>query len=388
MKRWGMQKKEDLNMFGVRISFFFAASLAAMPSGPTVVSGSAAFVQAGTKLSVMQSSETAVIEWDDFILGAEEEVKIFLPEEASLLNRVRGDTRIEGSVVCNGDLYLTSPKGIWIGESGQIYSGRLFASTLSLFDQEYLAGSSLLYFDQDSGGIEHHGRIETYEGSLVFLAPQLDIEGSLRAPEGTLAFGAASRVFLCGCGEQKVWLMGGAGTAKLNGVFEGFKIEARAGVLELLGSAMALDRIVLSAEESLSIRGHLTTQSNAGGEIHLIGRKIALEEEALIDASGEQAGGAVLIGGDLNSAFPKADWLKIASSAEIRADAKSNGHGGKAVLYATSENWFEGSVSARGGKLGGDGGVVAIASPGSLHASGTVSIEAPQGKAGEYLEKF
>ena len=150
-----------------------------MPSSPTVVSGSVALVQVGNKLSLMQSSETAVIEWDDFILDAEEEFKIFLPEEASVLNRVKGAARIEGSVACNGDLYLVSPKGISIGKSGQIYSGRLFASTLSLFDQEYLAGSSLLYFYQSSGGIEHLGRIETYEGSLFFLAPSLYIEGSL-----------------------------------------------------------------------------------------------------------------------------------------------------------------------------------------------------------------
>ncbi len=385
MKRAVMQE----NMLCAKILFLFvSSSLAAMPSGATVISGSVSIVQDGAQLSLRQASETAVIEWDDFVLGAEEEMKIFLLEDASLLNRVKGNARIEGTIICNGDLYLASPKGISIGESGQIYSGRLFASTLSLFDQEYLAGSSLLYFDQSSGRIEHRGKAETYEGSLVFLAPELEIEGSLRAPEGTLAFGAASRIFLCGCGEQKVWLMGGAGKAKLNGSFEGFKIEARAGALAMQGEAKALERIVLSAEESLSVRGRLATETNLGGEIHLIGRKIVLEEDARIDASGEAAGGAVLIGGDLNSSFPKADRLKISSSAEIHADAKANGHGGKAILYAIAENWFEGSVSARGGRLGGDGGVVAIASEGNLHAAGTVSIEAPQGKAGEYLEKF
>lgn len=376
------------NMLGARLLFFFlSASLAAMPSGATVVSGLVSIVQDGTKLSVTQVSETAIVEWDDFVLEAGDEIQFDLAEEGTILNRVKGEGKIAGHLSCNGDFYFVSCTGILIETSAEIYSGRFFASTLDLHDQEYLAGSSILYFDQSSGKIIHRGKIETYEGSLSLLAPELEIEGSLRAPEGTLAFGAASRIFLCGCGEQKVWLMGGAGQAKLNGAFEGFKIEARAGVLDVLGEAKALERIVLSAEEFLSVRGNLATQSTSGGEIHLIGRMISLED-ALIDASGDLAGGAVLIGGDLNSAFPKADRLKISASAQIHADAKTNGHGGKAILYASAENWFEGSVSARGGRTGGDGGVVAIASPGTLHSAGTVSIEAPLGRQGEYLEKF
>lgn len=378
-------------MFGVRISFlflFFAASLAAMPSSATVVSGSVSFAQSGTKLSVMQTSETAIIEWNDFVLGVHEEIQFILPEDASILNRVKGNSMIDGSLSCNGDFYFASLKGISVGESAQIYSGRFFASTLDLLDPEYLAGSSILYFDQTSGGIVHRGRIETFEGSLALLAPELDLDGTLQAPEGTVILGAASRIFLCGCGEQKVWLMAGAGNVKWGGDCEAYKVEARCRALEARGEIQALDRIVLAAEENLSILGVLSTQSGLGGEIHLIGREILLEERAVVDASGEMAGGVVLVGGDFNSSFPKASRLNIASSAQIHADARATGHGGKAILYAEAENWFEGSVSARGGRLGGNGGVVAIVSPGSLHASGTVSIEAPQGKAGEYLERF
>lgn len=366
----------------------FTLPLTALPVDPIVVSGSVSFAQSGTKLSVMQTSETAILEWNDFVLGEQEEIKFFLPEDASILNRVKGNSMIDGSLSCNGDLYFASQRGISIGQSAQVYSGRFFASTLDLLDPEYLAASSILYFDQASGGIVLRGRIETFEGSLALLAPQLDLDGTLRAPEGTVILGAASRIFLCGCGEQKVWLMAGAGDVKWGGDCEAYKVEARCRALEARGEIQALERIVFGAEEKLTIQGVLSTQSGLGGEIHLIGREISIQERAVVDASGEMAGGVVLVGGDFNSSFPKASRLNIASSAQIHADARATGHGGKAILYAESENWFEGSVSARGGRLGGNGGVVAIVSPGTLHAAGSVSLEAPQGKAGEYLQKL
>src|SRR4029453_13499334 len=120
-------------------------------------------------------------------------------------------------------------------------------------------------------------------------------------------------------------------------------------------------------------------------------------------ASGRTGGGKVLIGGDwaggrpnrsvvnnpsalLESfAIPTATTVSVDAATTINASATGRGNGGKVVLWSDSETTFAGTILARGGARGGDGGFVETSSHGQLAFTGNVDSSAPRGKAGTLL---
>src|SRR5258707_7627006 len=71
--------------------------------------------------------------------------------------------------------------------------------------------------------------------------------------------------------------------------------------------------------------------------------------------------------------------------ATIRADATGRGEGGTVVLWSQDYTGFYGNISARGGALGGNAGMVETSSHDNLQALGLVDAAAPAGKAGLWL---
>ena len=53
-----------------------------------------------------------------------------------------------------------------------------------------------------------------------------------------------------------------------------------------------------------------------------------------------------------------AEETLVLSGSEMRADALTRGDGGHVVVWADGSTTFNGSITARGGGLGGDGGSV------------------------------
>ncbi len=75
----------------------------------------------------------------------------------------------------------------------------------------------------------------------------------------------------------------------------------------------------------------------------------------------------------------------LAPDAKVVADATGRGDGGRVIVWSDEYTGFYGTISARGGAAGGNGGFVETSSKDNLQALGIVDAAAPLGRAGEWL---
>jgi len=150
--------------------------------------------------------------------------------------------------------------------------------------------------------------------------------------------------------------------------------------------------VKLQAVDTTVLRGEISVvgeaESAKGGKVQVLGEKVGMFESAKVDASGGAGGGQVLVGGDYlgkNAEVLNAKAVVMAPTAEIRADAKVNGDGGKVILWSDGYTGFFGEVTALGGAQAGNGGFVETSSAGNLQAMGAVNASAPEGLAGNWL---
>ena len=105
-----------------------------LPVGADVVFGSVGFDQSSaTNLTVNQSSDRAIVNWQSFDIAAGNSVDVVQPgSDARALFRVTGDTdsRIAGALSANGKLFLINPNGIAFGAGARINTQSFVASTL------------------------------------------------------------------------------------------------------------------------------------------------------------------------------------------------------------------------------------------------------------------
>lgn len=149
-------------------------------------------------------------------------------------------------------------------------------------------------------------------------------------------------------------------------------------------------RIWLVAEQgTVENSGRLTaTQGDHGGEIQVLGDRVALTGDARIDASGDLGGGNVSIGGDFqgnNSNIKNAAKTFVGVNARINADALQNGDGGKVIVWSDGTTQFSGTISATGGTVAGDGGFVEVSGKENLIFRGAVDASANNGNNGQLL---
>jgi hypothetical protein len=107
-----------------------------------------------------------------------------------------------------------------------------------------------------------------------------------------------------------------------------------------------------------------------------------------IDASGDAGGGTVLVGGGYqgnNPSVQNASATYMSADSTISADAITNGNGGTAVLWSNDSTRAYGSITARGGAQGGDGGLIETSGH-WLDVTGIqINASATNGKNGMWL---
>src|SRR5208283_2719515 len=77
--------------------------------------------------------------------------------------------------------------------------------------------------------------------------------------------------------------------------------------------------------------------------------------------------------------------VTIAQGARISANARRQGNGGSVTLLSTDVTAQNGHITARGGTLSGDGGMVEISSQGNVGLGGSVDVGASHGSLGSIL---
>ncbi|MFW5765662.1 MAG: CHAT domain-containing protein [Coleofasciculus sp.] len=123
-----------------------------------------------------------------------------------------------------------------------------------------------------------------------------------------------------------------------------------------------------------------------GGEVNVLGDNVALID-ATIHGFGANGGGKVRIGGEYQGSgiIPNALQTYVSHNSVINADALINGNGGQVIIWSDEITRFLGTISARGGLNGGDGGFVEVSGKQALDFQGVVDLLAPAGNVGTLL---
>ncbi len=360
------------------------------PAGESVVAGSAAISRPDANTTnIVQSSQSAIIDWRRFSVGAHEFVEFFQPQTSSvILNRVVGpdQSSILGHLSANGRVFLVNPHGVYFGPGAHVDVGGLVATTLDIDNDDFMAGNYEFVKLPDMevrGEVINEGVIQARENGFVVLAGDYTKNtGVISARLGTVALGAGSRMTLDVNGTGLVsYVVDEATVTELAGVensgalfADGGRVIMTAKVAEgLIGTAVnqqglvqarsistAGGRIVLGAAGGDIANGGTLDVSAAqgsgadGGEvsIHASGN---IEQTGAIHADGEASGGSVRV-------VAEGD-LKVREEARITATGPETGG-----LVEVSGH---GALSLRGGIVIGKGGKLIIDPTDLIIANGT-----------------
>ena len=118
----------------------FATLVYALPKGGTISSGAGKIDSSSSSLTVTQTTNKIIINWESFSIGNNESVIFLQPDSSSsALNNVLGNSRtvVEGNLAANGQIVLSNPNGIFISPTAKINVASLIASTLKISEQDF-----------------------------------------------------------------------------------------------------------------------------------------------------------------------------------------------------------------------------------------------------------
>src|SRR6266850_1369788 len=175
-------------------------SATALPTGGTVTAGAATLSYSPNKLQIDQSTNKAILQWDNFSIGSSAWVNFSQPSSSAIaLNRVLGSnpSEIFGRMTANGQVFLSNPNGVLFAPSASVDVGALFATTLTISDQDANAGRYSKWSNPgNSGAVVNQGNIITANGYTALAAPQVKNEGIIVARAGSVTLAAGDRVSL------------------------------------------------------------------------------------------------------------------------------------------------------------------------------------------------
>jgi len=378
-------------MRGIRIAAavaLFAASAVpsalANPDGGQVVAGSATVQGQGTAVvTVNQSSQKTILNWDSFSIKEGELTKFLQPNaQAIALNRVIGGdpSLIYGALSANGRLILINPNGLVIGPSGTVNANSFIASTAGISDENFLAGN--LTFDivgNANARIVNEGTVTAGDAGLVaFVAPAVKNSGLIQAKLGTVTLGAATKFTLDFYGDELVSFPIDAEVAQAADgakalVEAGGRIEGQNIVLSARAARGVINDVIIADGELIA-----RSASVVDGKIRLGVGRSDLERASDPRASTEFAG--------VEDDVPDSGVGSIgASGSTIRVDGGDNGRvmlagladasgttGGEISIKGEQAH-ITGSVRAQG--QGGAGGAISVSGTRFVSFGGLLSVD-------------
>ena len=394
------------------------ASAQNLPTGGSVAAGSVSVSQpSSSTLTINQSSQSAVVNWQSFSISQGYAVNINQPNASSaILNRVTGNTpsSIAGSLTANGQVYLVNPNGIAITPSGTVTTGGGFvASTLGISDADFMSGKRNFSGNGASAAVSNAGTITVGRGGyMALIGGTVSNSGNIYVPLGKVGLGSGEQATLDFSGDGFLQvaaptnaktsgaLVESSGTIKADGgaviISAATAREAARNAINISGLVQARSiggktgAIEIGGGEGgqVTVSGKLTTASRKarGGNITVTGQDIALAG-ARLDASGKTGGGNVKVGGDRQGGgtLQHARTVTMDAASAIKADATGSGNGGNVVVWSDVQTNFAGKISARGGADGGNGGEAEVSSHGVLGYAGVTDLSAPKGTLGNLL---
>ena len=406
----------------------------ALPEGGEVVGGAATIQAAGpcegcdpNQMNIYQSTDRALINWNQFNIGANEGVRFVQPgSESVALNRVTGidPSTILGTLVANGRVFLINPNGILFGSNSVVDVAGLLATTLTTDAADFMSGGNLL-FEGDRSSVVNQGRITVSENGFVFLiAPGVSNEGLIMARLGKVVMGSGERLAIDFMGDGLLQysldgdvlgdIRGPGGVPLTVAVDQRGEILAEGG--EVVLSATASSEIfqslinqegiiranslvnrggIIRLEASLPVEnaGKIGRDANLGG---VKGADGDVVHAGILDVSGAAGGKITLSGervgvsGEINAhggnvLVTSATKTIMTQGSKIDASGIGTGDAGNVVIWSDGTTVFGGDILARGGESGGDAGDVEVSGYQHLGFTGHVDLMAPYGERGTLL---
>ncbi len=398
-----------------------ALAHAQLPNGATVVGGNATINQSGQSMVVNQTTDKAVINWQDFSIGNGNSVRFNQPGSSSIiLNRVTGGnpSNILGNLAANGQVFLVNGAGVYFGAGATVDVGGLVATTMNIRNEDFMAGNFVFKRDNLSAArrdVINAGVLKAREGGYLVLAGDYAANrGVVQARLGTAALASGSKMTLDIAGDNLInFAVNEKTVANLSGVensgqllADGGRAIMTAAVANEMAAATVNNTGLIQAQSTLEhdgaiylsadggntqVSGTLDASGNgarrSGGTIDVLGNHVALTDAAVLNASGDAAGGRINVGGGFQGKGPQqnASTASVDSDVRISADALGNGNGGDVVVWSDNLTRYQGSISAQGGAHGGDGGNVEVSGKALLDYRGDVTTRAMNGKTGNLL---
>ncbi|NEQ65231.1 MAG: filamentous hemagglutinin N-terminal domain-containing protein [Symploca sp. SIO2D2] len=350
-----------------------------------------------------------------------------LPNIQNILGRVvSGDASfIDGLIQVTGNnsnLYLMNPAGIIFGSEATLNVPASFVATTAngiQIGEDWFSAtgnhnygalvgspSGLAFSSSQPGSIINAGHLTVPAGEMITLVGGIVVNtGTLTTPSGEITIAAVPGekfVRLSQAGTILSFDLPVATQAELNAnsqpltplslqqlitqdISSVTEMVVEDGVVILTGSGMTIpgESGTVMVSDVVDV-AHPTLPT--AGTIRILGDKVRVSR-AKINASGQQAGGTVLIGGDYQGQgiLPNASSTYVSSDSEITADALQTGDGGRVIVWGDKLTAFYGNISARGGSSAGNGGFVEVSGKSDLIFRGTVDLSANNGSTGNLL---
>jgi filamentous hemagglutinin family protein len=318
------------------------APLLANPTGGAVVAGAATIGAAGKTLSINQSSNNAIINWQTFSIASGETTRFFVPNSnSSTLNFVAAGnpSAIYGTLSSNGRLFLINPSGILVGASGRIDTAGFLGSTLN----PNASGKGTLVFSGNSdASVTNLGTITASSGNVYLIANQVTNQGSITAAQGNVGLAAGSSVLLQQEGDQHLFIQAGPSTKSAVGVSNSGSIKSATAELKAAGGnayALAINNtgsIAATGFQKVNGQVYLTADtgvisnsgsiraigSSHGGKVQVASQSGTIDNSGIIDVSATAAGGT---GGSVSL---KSTQGLVSNTGVINAKGGTGGAGG------------------------------------------------------------
>lgn len=174
-----------------------------LPTGFAAVAGGVTASQSGAAMTVNQTTQRAIAQWQTFSIGAGGSVNVAQPSSSSiLLNRVVGNelSTIAGSLRANGHVFLLNPNGVLFAPGSSVNVGGIVATTMkmSTSDADFMGGARQLSFEAIAGNnatVVNQGSITAANGGTVALMGSQAINnGSINVAQGSAGLVSAGKV--------------------------------------------------------------------------------------------------------------------------------------------------------------------------------------------------
>ncbi len=348
-------------------------------------------------LTINQTSNRAVINWNTFDIGTNATVNFLQPSAASVvLNRVNAANPIQifGSLNSNGVVYLINTSGMYFAPSANVNVGSILATTQQMDTLSFMNGGTTFRTTHKAGQLLSEGSIRTSTGGYIALmAPEVQNSGVLIAEQGTIALVGGNQSVTLSLGPSSTLnnvtvapsliknlihnhfaAPGPDGSIVLSSQavdrLRGSVINS--GTLEANGVTSSAGRIILKASNAIGLSGTLSASaanntSANGGVIYVAVNPNNPSGTTTINASMSTLGGGH--GGNGGSIETSASNVLIGPYTNIRTTAAK----GLPGTWIIDPNDF--TIAASGGNITG-------ATVSSNLASTDISILSTQGTSG------